>query len=123
MAKSGEISNIANVGIIAGFNFGTSNKSNIPESYAIAPNRLELDQAVVRFERLPDTVQRDHADCGCERALLCHRLDENAGRLASILDAPFYVVHLEGLTALFGGKRIAPSHSARYGESQRKVAA
>ena len=48
----------------AGFDFSTSNKSNIPESYAIVPNKLELDQAVVRFERLPDTVQRDHVDWG-----------------------------------------------------------
>ena len=48
----------------AGFDFSTSNKSNIPESYAIVPNQLELDQAVVRFERLPDTVQRDHVDWG-----------------------------------------------------------
>jgi hypothetical protein len=37
---------------------------------------------------------------GCERALLCQRLDENARRLAGILDAPFYVAHLEGLAAL-----------------------
>jgi len=48
----------------AGFDFSTSNKSNIPESYAIVPNKLELDQAVVRFERVPDTVQRDHVDWG-----------------------------------------------------------
>ena len=33
----------------AGFDFSTSNKSNIPESYAIVPNKLELDQAVVRM--------------------------------------------------------------------------
>ena len=46
------------------FDFSTSNKSNIPESYAIVPNKLELDQAVVRIERLPDTVQRDHMDWG-----------------------------------------------------------
>jgi len=48
----------------AGFDFSTSNKSNIPESYAIVPNKLELDQVVVRVERLPDTVQRDHVDWG-----------------------------------------------------------
>jgi Putative beta-barrel porin-2, OmpL-like. bbp2 len=48
----------------AGFDVSTSNKSNIPESYAIVPNKLELDQAVVRMERLPDTVQRDHVDWG-----------------------------------------------------------
>ena len=41
-----------------------SNKSNTPESYVIVPNKLELDQAVVRIERLPDTVQRDHVDWG-----------------------------------------------------------
>src|ERR1700722_15142302 len=48
----------------AGFDLSTSNKSNIPESYAIVPNKLELDQAVVRIERVPDTVQRDHVDWG-----------------------------------------------------------
>jgi hypothetical protein len=35
----------------------------------------------------------------------------------------FYVLHLEGLAALFGGRRIAMSHSARYGQGRRKVAA
>jgi hypothetical protein len=120
MRKNKEIRNVA---IAAGFNFSTSNKSNIPESFAIVPNKLELNQAVVRFERLPDTVQRDHVDWGCERALLCQWLDENTKRLASILDAPFYVVHLEGLAALSGGKRIALSHSTRYGQGQREVAA
>jgi hypothetical protein len=47
-----------------GISVSTSNKSNIPESYAIVPNRLELDQAVLRIERLPDTVQTDHVDWG-----------------------------------------------------------
>jgi hypothetical protein len=47
-----------------GISVSTSNKSNIPESYAIVPNRLELDQAVLRVERLPDTVQTDHVDWG-----------------------------------------------------------
>jgi len=40
-----------------GISVSTSNKSNIPESYAIVPNRVELDQGVLRIERLPDTVQ------------------------------------------------------------------
>src|SRR5690348_16731403 len=48
----------------AGFDFSTSSKSNIPEAYAIVPNKLELDQAVVRIERLPDIAQRDHGDWG-----------------------------------------------------------
>jgi hypothetical protein len=60
---------------------------------------------------------------GCEHALWCQQLDENATRLASVLAAPFSVVHLAGLAALSGGMRIALSHSARYGQSQRKVAA
>ena len=47
-----------------GISVSTSNKSNIPESYAIVPNRLELDQGVLRIERLPDTVQTDHVDWG-----------------------------------------------------------
>src|SRR5712664_1567633 len=47
-----------------GISVSTSNISNIPESYAIVPNRIELDQAVLRIERLPDTVQTDHVDWG-----------------------------------------------------------
>ena len=47
-----------------GFDASTSIKSNIPESYAIVPNRIELDQGVLRIERLPDTVQTDHVDWG-----------------------------------------------------------
>src|SRR6267143_391787 len=47
-----------------GISVSTSNRSNIPESYAIVPNRIELDQGVLRIERLPDTVQTDHVDWG-----------------------------------------------------------
>jgi hypothetical protein len=47
-----------------GISISTSHDSNIPESYAIVPNKLELDQAILRFERLPDTVQTDHVDWG-----------------------------------------------------------
>jgi hypothetical protein len=48
----------------AGINASTSDKSNIPESYATVPNRPELDQGVLRFERVPDTVQTDYVDWG-----------------------------------------------------------
>jgi hypothetical protein len=37
---------------------------NYPASYYYTPNRDHLDQAVVYFERLPDTVQTDHVDWG-----------------------------------------------------------
>jgi Putative beta-barrel porin-2, OmpL-like. bbp2 len=47
-----------------GISVSTSKDSNIPESYAIVPNRPELDQAVLRIERLPDTVQTEHFDWG-----------------------------------------------------------
>src|SRR6202140_5647852 len=47
-----------------GISVSTSNRSNIPESYAIVPNRIELDQGVLRIERLPDAVQTDHVDWG-----------------------------------------------------------
>src|SRR5258707_12692848 len=57
---------------------------------------------------------------GCEHALLCQRLDKNARRLASILEALFYVVHLAGLAALFDGRLIALSPSARYGQEPKK---
>jgi Putative beta-barrel porin-2, OmpL-like. bbp2 len=42
----------------------SSGDSNIPESYAIVPNRLEMDQAVLRLERVPDSVQTNHIDWG-----------------------------------------------------------
>jgi len=47
-----------------GYNASTSRNSNIPLSYAIVPNSVELDQAVLRVERVPDTVQTDHVDWG-----------------------------------------------------------
>jgi hypothetical protein len=47
-----------------GINASTSDKSNIPESYATVPNQIELDQGVLRIERVPDTVQTDHVDWG-----------------------------------------------------------
>jgi hypothetical protein len=37
---------------------------NWPAAYDYTPNTFELDQAVVYFERLPDTVQTDHIDWG-----------------------------------------------------------
>lgn len=46
------------------YNASTSSNSNIPLSYAIVPNRLELDQLVVRVERVPDTVQMSNLDWG-----------------------------------------------------------
>jgi hypothetical protein len=37
---------------------------NWPAAYSYSPNKVQLDQAVVYFERLPDTVQTDHVDWG-----------------------------------------------------------
>ncbi len=49
-----------------GFNLSTSDKhfGNAPASYYIAPNSVQLDQAAVYVERVPDTVQSDHFDWG-----------------------------------------------------------
>ncbi len=46
------------------FNLSTSDNSNVPLSYNIVPNHVELDQLVLRVERAPDTVQTDHVDWG-----------------------------------------------------------
>ncbi len=46
------------------FNLSTSHDSNYPATYDIYSNRVELDQAVLYVERLPDTVQTDHIDWG-----------------------------------------------------------
>jgi hypothetical protein len=53
-----------------GGDVSTSKQSNIPESYAIVPNKLDMDQAVLRFERVPDTVQTDHVDWGFRLSLV-----------------------------------------------------
>jgi hypothetical protein len=37
---------------------------NVPAAYDYNPNTVQLDQAVIYFERLPDTVQKDHVDWG-----------------------------------------------------------
>jgi hypothetical protein len=47
-----------------GISISSSDHSNIPESYAIVPDKIEMDQAVLRFERVPDTIQTDHVDWG-----------------------------------------------------------
>ena len=47
-----------------GFNLSSSKHINVPVSYNIQPNKLELDQVVLRIEREPNTVQTDHFDWG-----------------------------------------------------------
>jgi hypothetical protein len=47
-----------------GYEWSTSHYSNYPLTYDENSNRLELDQAVLRIERQPDTVQTDHFDWG-----------------------------------------------------------
>lgn len=47
-----------------GANFSTSKESNAPTSYNLVPNRVVLDQAILRVERQPNTVQTDHVDWG-----------------------------------------------------------
>ena len=44
--------------------FGTSRRSNVPLSYSIVPNSLQLSQAILIFERVTDSVQTDHTDWG-----------------------------------------------------------
>jgi hypothetical protein len=46
------------------YNYSTSQHSNQPDSYWIVPNRAEIDQFVLRFERQADMVQTDHIDWG-----------------------------------------------------------
>ena len=46
------------------YNASTSKNSNIPLTYNIVPNKLELSQAILIFERVLDTAQTDHFDWG-----------------------------------------------------------
>jgi hypothetical protein len=53
--------------INGGGNFSTNTVKpggNWPAGYMYTPNTVQLDQAVLIVERLPDTVQRDHIDWG-----------------------------------------------------------
>jgi len=52
--------------INGGFNVSSSDKhyGNAPAAYYIQPNSVQLDQAAVYIERLPDTVQNGHFDWG-----------------------------------------------------------
>lgn len=45
-------------------NLSTSGDSNLPNVYDLVPNTPGLNQAVLRIERNPDTVQTDHVDWG-----------------------------------------------------------
>jgi len=45
-------------------NFSTSGHNNFPLSYDVFPNKVELNQAVLYIERLPNTVQNSHFDWG-----------------------------------------------------------
>lgn len=54
----------------ASVNASTCKHSNTPDSYWIVPNRVELDQFVLRLERLPDTVQTDYIDIGFRSTFL-----------------------------------------------------
>ena len=47
-----------------GGNLSTSHDSNAPTAYNLVPNRVVLDQVIIRLERQPNTVQTDHADWG-----------------------------------------------------------
>lgn len=53
-----------------GLGYSSSRNSNIPLSYAIVPNRVELDQLCLRAERVPDTVQTEHCDWGFRSTML-----------------------------------------------------
>src|SRR5271165_3782350 len=46
------------------YNASSSRDVNAPLSYAFAANRAVLDQAILVFEKQPDTVQTDHVDTG-----------------------------------------------------------
>lgn len=47
-----------------GISFSSSKYSNYPQSYTVVPDEPEIDQFVLRLEKLPDTVQTDHVDWG-----------------------------------------------------------
>ncbi len=59
----------------AGGNLSTNTVrgGNAPAAYDYNPNTVQLDQAVLYIERLPDTVQKDHVDWGFRLAPIYRR--------------------------------------------------
>jgi hypothetical protein len=55
-------------------NISNAKNSNVPTSYWVRPNAVDLDQLVFKFERIPDTVQQDHWDWGF-RAIMMYGED------------------------------------------------
>jgi hypothetical protein len=51
-------------------NWSNASNSNAPTAYWLVPNSLQLDQLVLRAQRVADTVQIDHADWGFRSVLL-----------------------------------------------------
>jgi hypothetical protein len=56
--------------ITAEGNWSSSRHSNLPDSYWIRANNFDVDQALIRVERNPDTVQTDHIDWGFRSTLI-----------------------------------------------------
>lgn len=50
--------------IAASVNASSSSNNNFPVTYDIFPGKIEVNQAVIYVERLPDTVQTSHFDFG-----------------------------------------------------------
>lgn len=55
-------------------NWSTAHNSNTPSSYWIVPNSFQLDQVILKLERIPDTVQTDHIDWGF-RSVMMYGMD------------------------------------------------
>jgi len=51
-------------------NVSNCRDTNLPDSYWIVPNHVELDQAVLRVERQLDSVQTSHIDIGFRSTIL-----------------------------------------------------
>ena len=69
-------------------NASTSSHRNSPEANDLYSNRFELNQAVLYYERLPDTVQQDHIDWGFHLTALYgtdYRYTTNLGYFSSQL--------------------------------------
>ncbi len=69
--EAGKALNAAHIQIYGWVNGGGNVSTNTvqpggnwPAAYMYTPNTVQLDQAVVYFERLPDTVQTEHVDWG-----------------------------------------------------------
>jgi len=72
------------------FHIGSGIGGNYPLAYDVYPNTIQLDQATLYVERVPDTVQTDHVDWGFRFTNLYRIFPPHFGERQTISESYLY---------------------------------